>query len=223
MTTRIEMWANAPYLLEPGSDRWPAELDLIDAAPERLWARGCLHLLERGPRVAIVGTRAPSAYGEAQAARFGRELALAGVVVVSGLARGCDQAAHRAALDAGGATIAVIGSGVDRPWPEGETTERMMRAGLVLSEHAPGTPPRPHHFPLRNRLVSGLCRGVLVIEAATASGTLITARWAVDQGRKVWALPGRVDHPLARGCHKLLRDGATLVESPEEILYEVKP
>jgi DNA processing protein len=197
------------------------ELSQIECPPERLWARGRCELLARRPRVAIVGTRAPSPYGEAQAARFGRELARAGLAVVSGLARGVDQAAQRAALDAGGATIAVVGCGVDRPWPEGQLTERILREGLVLSELAPGTPPRPHHFPLRNRLISGLAEGVLVVEAAAASGSLITARWAADQGKRVWALPGHVDHPLSRGAHKLLREGAELVESPEEIAREL--
>jgi len=171
--------------------------------------------------VAIVGSRAPSPYGEAQARRFARALASAGVLVVSGLARGVDHAAHEAALDAGGATVAVLGSGVDVPWPDGPLASRMAREGLLTSEYEPGRHPRPHHFPLRNRLISGLADGVLVVEAAQASGSLITARWAADQSRAVWALPGRVDQPQARGSHRLLRDGATLVEDPEEILAEL--
>jgi len=207
--------------VEPGSPSWPSELSEIDGVPDRLWLRGRIDLLARRPRVAIVGTRGPSPYGEAQAARFGRELTRAGIVVVSGMARGIDQAAHAAALDAGGATLAVLGSAVDRPWPDGEVARRLVASGLLLSEFQPGTDPRPHHFPLRNRLISGLCVGVLVVEAAAASGSLITARWAADQGRQVWALPGRVDHPLSRGAHKLLREGAALVESPEEIVREV--
>jgi DNA processing protein len=207
--------------VERGSASWPSELSQIDAPPERLWLRGRVELLGRRPRVAIVGTRGPSPYGEAQAARFGRELARAGITIVSGMARGIDQAAHVAALDAGGATVAVLGSAVDRPWPAGEIARRMAAEALLLSEFQPGTDPRPHHFPLRNRLISGLCAGVLVVEAAAASGSLITARWAADQGRQVWALPGRVDHPLSRGAHKLLREGAALIESPEEIAREV--
>lgn len=207
--------------VEPGAPSWPAELSEIEGPPERIWLRGDVSLLARRPRVAIVGTRGPSPYGEAQAARFGRELARAGIVVVSGMARGIDQAAHAAALDAGGATIAVLGSAVDRPWPPGEIAQRLVDSGLLLSEFQPGTDPRPHHFPLRNRLISGLCAGVLVVEAAAASGSLITARWAADQGRSVWALPGRVDHPLSRGAHKLLREGASLVESPGEIVREI--
>ena len=203
------------------SPSWPALLSVIDAPPEELWARGRLELLAAEPRVAIVGTRAPTPYGAAQARRFARTLVERDVVVVSGLARGIDANAHEAALDAGGRTIAVLGSGVDRPWPDGPLTERMIAEGLLLSEHAPGEPPKKHHFPLRNRLISGLCRAVVVVEAANASGSLITARWAADQGRTVCVLPGRVDHPMARGCHRLIREGAALVEDPEEVLAEI--
>ena len=149
---------------------------------------------------------------------FVRHAVELGPKLVSGLARGIDSAAHEAALEAGGATIAVLGSGVDCPWPAGPLAERMALEGLLLSEYAPGTAPRRHHFPERNRLISGLCSAVVVIEAAAASGSLITARWAIDQGRSVHALPGRVDHPMARGCHRLLREGAWLVEDPEEVL-----
>jgi DNA processing protein len=207
--------------IEPGSPSWPVALTQIEAPPEALWARGHLEILARAPRVAIVGTRAPTPYGEAQAARFASALCRAGVAVVSGLARGIDQAAHRAALREGGATIAVLGSGVDRPWPGGEIAVALAAQGLLLSEFQPGEPPRPHHFPMRNRVISGLCSGVLVVEAAQASGSLITARWAADQGRSVWAVPGRVDHPMSRGTHRLIREGAQLVEAPEEILREL--
>jgi DNA processing protein len=137
---------------------------------------------------------------------------------VSGLARGIDGLAHRAALDAGGATLAVLGSGVDRPWPPGELAERMAREGCLLSEFPPGQAPRRHHFPWRNRIIAGLASVVVVVEAAHASGSLITARWAVDQGRAVFAIPGRVDQPMSRGCHRLLREGAELLESPADLL-----
>jgi DNA processing protein len=207
--------------LMPGSTSWPAALDRIEGPPDSLWVRGRLDVLAVTPRIAIVGTRAPTAYGRAQAERFARALAAAGVAVVSGLARGVDQAAHAAALEVGGATVAVLGSGVDRPWPACELGERIAIEGLLVSELAPEQGPRPHHFPLRNRLISGLGDGVLVVEAAQASGSLITARWAADQGRPVFALPGRVDHPMARGTHRLIREGAQLVESPEEILVEL--
>ncbi len=207
--------------IEPGGPSWPEELEEIDGPPEALWARGRLELLRVRPRVAVVGTRAPTPYGLAQAERIASVLAAAGVAVVSGLARGIDQAAHRAALDAGGATLAVLGTGVDRPWPEGPLVERMAEEGLLLSELRPGTPPRRHHFPLRNRLISGLARAVVVVEAAWASGSLITARWAADQGRTVFAVPGRVDHPMSRGTHRLLREGAALLEDPVEVLEEL--
>ncbi|HVS20175.1 MAG TPA: DNA-processing protein DprA [Planctomycetota bacterium] len=207
--------------LSPGGPSWPAALANIDAPPEALWLRGRGELLELDTWVAVVGTRSPSPYGAAQAARFARAFAAAGVGVVSGLARGVDQAAHEAVLEARGATLAVLGSGVDRPWPAGPLAERMAREGALLSEFEPGTSPRRHHFPRRNRLISGLARAVVVIEAAWASGSLITARWAADQGRAVFALPGRVDHPMARGCHRLLREGASLVEDPEEVLADL--
>jgi DNA processing protein len=207
--------------LEPGCSSWPTGLDLIDGPPGALWAAGNLEWLSQPRRVAIVGTRAPSPYGETQAERFASVLVENGVVIVSGLARGIDSAAHRAALDGGGGTIAVLGCGVDRPWPAGELAERVRSDGLLLSEFEPGTAPRRHHFPLRNRLISGLSTAVLVVEAAGASGSLITARWAADQGRDVFALPGRVDHPMCRGCHRLIREGATLIESPDELLSEL--
>jgi len=204
--------------LVPGLAPWPVELDTIEHPPPELWACGRAELLERRPRVAIVGTRSPTPYGEVQAARLSAFLARAGVVVVSGLARGIDGIAHRAALDSGGATVAVLGSGVDRPWPAGALAERMAREGCLLSEFPPGQAPRRHHFPWRNRLIAGLASVVVVVEAAHASGSLITARWAADQGRTVFAIPGRVDHPMSRGCHRLLREGAELLESPSDLL-----
>lgn len=210
-----------PLYLVPGSPHWPEELDPIPNAPHELWVRGRVEVLEARPRVAIVGSRTPTPYGSDQARRFARALARAGVTVVSGMARGIDQVAHEAALEAGGATVAVLGSGVDRPWPRGPLAERMAREALLLSEYAVGQSPRKHHFPLRNRLISGLSAAVLVVEAARRSGSLITARWAIDQGREVFALPGRVDHPMSRGCHGLLRDGARLAECPEDLLSEL--
>ncbi len=210
-----------PFRLERGASGWPTVLDTIDAPPTALWLRGDATWLARRPAVAIVGTRSPSAYGTAQAQRFAWALARAGVVIISGLARGIDAAAHEAALDAGGGTIAVLGCGVDRPWPAGPLTSRVTCEGLLVAEYPPGTSPRRHHFPRRNRLISGLSDLVLVVEAAWASGSLITARWAADQGRGVHALPGRVDHPLSRGTHRLLREGAQLVEEPCELLDEL--
>ncbi len=213
------MHPEPPLRLESQSPSYPATLLNLDAPPEQLWARGRLELAcEDRPRVAIVGTRAPTPYGVAQAERFGRALGGAGVVVVSGLARGVDQAAHRGALDAGGDTIAVLGSGLERPWPDVPLVEEIASRGLLLTEYEPQQSPRPHHFPQRNRIIAALCEGLLVVEAAEASGSLITAQWALDLGREVAALPGRVDQPMSRGGHRLLREGALLVESPGDLL-----
>lgn len=217
----MEKRAHEILKVEPGGPTWPSRLDEIEAPPESLWLRGDEGALSSSRCVAIVGSRSPTPYGLEQARLFAMSFAAAGVVVVSGLARGIDAAAHAGALDAGGETIAVLGCGVDRPWPKGEVTRRVLEEGLLLSEHSPGTDPRPHHFPLRNRLISGMSAGVVVVEAAARSGSLITARWAADQGRDVFALPGRVDQPMSRGAHKLLREGASLVEAPGEVLAEL--
>ncbi len=210
-----------PIYLSPIGPSWPQRLNQIEGPPAELWARGRLELLRSRPAVAIVGSRAPTPYGEAQARRFARALASAGLLIVSGMARGIDHAAHEGAFEVEGDTLAVLGCGVDRPWPAGPLAERLAVDGLLLSELEPGAPPRRHHFPRRNRLISGLAAAVLVIEAARASGSLITARWAADQGRDVFALPGRVDHPMSRGAHHLIREGAALVEDPEEILADL--
>ena len=207
--------------IEVGGPSWPERLTNIDCAPEELWLRGNKSLLSKIRVIAIVGSRSPTPYGLEQARLFAGTFAAAGVVVISGLARGIDAAAHIAALDAGGETIAVLGSSVDKPWPAGEVAARVLKEGLLLSEHPLGTDPRPHHFPLRNRLISGLSDAVVVIEAAARSGSLITAHWAADQGRDVFALPGRVDQPMSRGTHKLIREGASLVEDPRELLVEL--
>ncbi len=211
-----------PVHLDPREPDWPAEFEHLDRPPPELWLRGRRELLaSEAPtprRLAIVGTRAPTPYGLEQAAHFAGTLARFGVTIVSGLARGVDTAAHRACLEAGGATLAVLGSGVDRPWPASGVAERLAREGLMLSEHPPGTPPRRHHFPQRNRLIAALAPAVLVVEAAYRSGSLITAQWAADLGRDVFAIPGPVDLPGHRGCHRLIRQGALLVESPYQVL-----
>ena len=204
--------------IHPGAPDWPLELDPVQPPPAKLWLRGDPDLLRRRPRVAIVGSRAPTPYGQAQARRFALALAESGVAVVSGLARGIDGRAHEAALDAGGVTLGVLACGLDAPWPPGPLAERMLGEGLLLSEHGPGVRPRKGYFPMRNRLISALADAVLVIEAAHASGSLITAHWAAEQGREVFVLPGRVDHPMARGCHRLIREGCRLVEDPGEVL-----
>lgn len=213
---------NIPRHIDADSSSWPAALTAIDSPPRQLWLRGKYEALCNPRRIAIVGTRSPTPYGRAQAERFAAAFAEAGLTVVSGLARGIDQAAHAGALDAGGDTVAVLGSGVDCHWPRGDIADRVLDGGLFISEYPPGMEPRRHHFPMRNRLISGLCQGVLVIEAARVSGSLITCRWALDQGREVFALPGRVDQPMAGGCHRLLKEGAALVEHPREVLDELE-
>lgn len=210
-----------PLHISKGGPSWPRGLVHIPSPPDELWALGNADLLGARPCIAIVGTRSPSEYGRAQALRFGERLARAGMCVISGLARGIDSAAHEGALAAGGATIAVLGSAVDQPWPRGPLTDQVAREGLLLSEYPPGTGVRRHHFPMRNRLISGLSDAVLVVEAAHASGSLITAHWAADQGRDVFVVPGRVDHPMARGCLRLVREGATPVGSPEQLLEDL--
>jgi len=173
--------------------------------------------------VAVVGSRRPTATGQALARRFAGELAAAGFPVVSGLAAGIDGAAHAGALAAGGPTLAVVGNGLDRVYPRSHhgLARAVTERGLLLSEYPPGTPPARHHFPRRNRIIAGLVLGVLVVEAAPRSGSLITARLAAEAGREVFAVPGSVLNPLAQGCHALIRDGARLVEGIADLLEEL--
>ena len=201
---------------------YPVALTTIIDPPSVLWTRGSLDVLRR-PSVAIVGARAASPYGLSVAARLAADLAAAGLVVVSGMARGVDSAAHRGALDASGATVAVLGSGVDVIYPpeHAALAESIAASGLLVSELVPGTPPLPQFFPLRNRIISGLSRAVVVIEAGERSGSLITARMALEQGRDVLAVPGNVLSGRNRGAHGLLRDGAKIVESADDILEEL--
>ena len=208
-------------ILTRGAPHWPDGFASIDVEPARLWLRGRAEILQRPRRVAIVGSRAPTPYGTTQARLFGHRLAVRGIVVVSGLARGVDAAAHEGALESGGHTIAVLGCGVDRPWPAGPLAGRVAQEGLMMSEYAPGVAPRRHHFPMRNRIIAALADAVLVVEAAHASGSLITARWAADQGQSVFALPGRVDHPMARGTLRLMREGATPIDSAEMLIEDL--
>jgi DNA processing protein len=172
------------------------------------------------PQIAIVGSRSATAAGRETAFEFGAALAAAGLAITSGLALGIDAAAHRGALDAGGITIAVCGTGLDRVYPAEHAALAASIAvrGALVSEFTPGTPPLAVNFPQRNRLMSALSRGVLVIEAAARSGSLITARLAGDQGRDVLAIPGSIHNALARGCHRLIKEGAALVETPDDVL-----
>ncbi|KRG37409.1 DNA processing protein DprA [Stenotrophomonas panacihumi] len=178
------------------------------------------------PGVAIVGSRRPSAGGRDHAGVFAEALAQAGLAVVSGLAAGIDAAAHEAALGhAAGLTLAILGTGPDVPYPARHAAlqARMAREGAVASEYPPGTPARAGQFPSRNRIVAGLTLGTLVVEAAHRSGALITARLAGEAGREVFAIPGSIHNPMARGCHRLIRDGATLVESADDVLAVLGP
>ena len=202
--------------------RYPAALAAIVDPPPVLWTRGEVGALD-ATLVAIVGSRAASPYALAVATSLGTDLASRGVVVVSGLARGVDSAAHRGALDADGVTIAVLGSGTDVIYPpeHASLADDISRRGLVVSELIPGTPPLAHFFPLRNRIISGLSRAVVVIEAGDKSGSLITARCALEQGRDVLAVPGNVLSGRNRGAHALLKDGAKIVESADDILEEL--
>ncbi|MFT4648921.1 MAG: DNA processing protein [Glaciecola sp.] len=210
-----------PLHLTPQSPSWPDRLRGIPNPPGEIWLRGCSDLLTKNPCIAIVGSRSASGYGLDQAARFADALARAGFVIISGMARGVDQAAHAGALAAGGATIAVLGNGVQDPWPRWSGLNDLITRGLLLSEFPPGQSPRRHHFPLRNRLIAALADAVLVVEAAHASGSLITAHWALDMGREVFALPGRVDHAMATGTLRLLREGARAVGSPAQLLSDL--
>ncbi|MEQ8766756.1 MAG: DNA-processing protein DprA [Planctomycetota bacterium] len=206
-------------VLTSGTPGFPRELELMPEAPPVLFARGEVPgpLL---PKIAIVGARRCSAYGRRQARRLAAALARRGFVVTSGLARGIDITAQVAALEAGSSVIAVLGSGLDVAYPPEhiEWIDRIAEQGAVLSEYPPGTPPRPENFPFRNRIISGLSLGVIVVEASLRSGSLITARYALEQGREVFAVPGPVDSPVSCGPHSLLRDGAKLVEEIEDVL-----
>jgi DNA processing protein len=201
---------------------YPPALAQVADAPVVLWVSGDVAALD-GRLVAVVGSRAASPYGLEAAGRLGEDLSRAGVTVVSGLARGCDAAAHRGALAAGGRTVAVLGCGPDVCYPaeHADLLRAVRQSGAVVSEYPPGTPPRPGHFPLRNRIISGLCRGVVVVEASDRSGSLLTAGCALDQGREVMAVPGTVFGQRHRGSHALLRDGARLVETADDVLEEL--
>ena len=202
-------------------DQLPPLLAAIHDPPSGLFlrGRGDAELLGR-PAVAVVGARSCSGYGASVARLLGRELAAAGLVVVSGLARGVDGEAHRGALDAGGMTVAVLGCGIDRDYPAAhhELAERIAQRGLVVSEYAPGVDPAPWRFPARNRLVAGLCAATVVVEARERSGALITADLALEEGREVFAVPGEITSSLSAGSNGLLRLGATPMTRAGDVL-----
>ena len=207
-----------------GFEQYPISLETIVDPPMVLWFQGRLEAFER-PAVAIVGSRAATAYARDVSARLGTDLAERGVTVVSGLARGVDVAAHTGALHstADTCTVAVLGSGIDVMYPaeHAEIADAIVGRGAIVSEFPPGTSPRPEHFPRRNRIISGLSWAVVVVEASDRSGALITADYALDQGREVLAVPGNVLTGRNRGAHGLLRDGAKIVEDADDILEEL--
>lgn len=208
-------WADSDY---------PPLLREIADPPIVLYVHGYRDAISR-PQLAVVGSRNPTPLGIENAAAFARALAEAGLTITSGLALGIDGAAHRGALEAGGSTVAVAGTGLDRVYParHRNLAHAIVAHGALVSEFPIGTPARAGNFPVRNRIISGMSVGVLVVEAALQSGSLITARLAAEQGREVFALPGSIHSPLARGCHALIRDGAKLVETAVHVLEEIGP
>lgn len=217
-------WCQGPRrgLITWNDARFPQRLREIASCPAALFYRGDPDLLLL-PQLAVVGSRNATPQGLETALGFGAELARRGLTITSGLALGVDGAAHRGALSADGHTIAVCATGLDRVYPSRHKAlaSEIDRLGLLVSEFAPGTTPRPDHFPRRNRVIAGLSLGVLVVEAASESGSLITARLAAEQGREVFAIPGSIHNIMARGCHRLIRQGAKLVESVDDILEEI--
>jgi DNA processing protein len=204
-------------------EEYPALLREIPDPPLYLVARG--ERLENVPAIAIVGARHATPYGVEVATRLAEDLAYAGVTIVSGLARGIDGAAHAGALRGGGHTVAVLGSGIDVIYPaeHAALAEAVARAGTLVSELPPGTPPLAEHFPQRNRIIAGMTHGTIVVEAADRSGSHITARLALDRGREVFAVPGRIDSPLSAGPHRLIQEGAKLVGDVDDVLAEIAP
>lgn len=228
--TNSQLELTLQWLQGPGN----AVLTLADAAyppllleiadpPLLLYVRGRVELLSR-PGVAIIGSRNASAQGMQNAAAFAQALSTAGLTIISGLALGIDTHAHEGGLRGAGATVAVIGTGADLVYPRRnlDLAQRIAEQGCIVSEYALGLPAMPGNFPRRNRLISGLARGVLVVEAAAQSGSLITARLAGEQGRDVYALPGSIHATLAKGCHALIKQGAKLVESADDVLQELQ-
>ncbi len=221
------------HWLAGGSNRHVLSLDDPHFAPELLqtadpplllYVLGQIETLQHPQRLAIVGSRNPTPQGEQNARQFAQALGEAGVCVVSGLALGVDGAAHEGALAGGAPTLAVVGTGLDRVYPKRHLAlaHQIAEQGALISEYALGTPPLPANFPRRNRLIAGLSQGTLVVEAALHSGSLITARLAAEQGREVFAIPGSIHAPQSRGCHALIRQGAKLVESAQDILEDLR-
>lgn len=223
----LETWLQGGenrHVLTLGDPRYPAELLQTQDPPLLLYVLGRLDALQHPLRLAVVGSRNPTPQGALNARQFAHALGQSGACIVSGLALGVDGAAHEGALEAGAMTIAVVGTGLDRVYPSRhrDLAHRIAVQGALVSEYPLGTPPLSPNFPRRNRIISGLSQGTLVVEAALQSGSLITARQAAEQGREVFAIPGSIHSPQARGCHALIRQGAKLVESAQDILEELR-
>lgn len=217
-------WLESPghALVALGDPEYPRLLLETPDPPAVLYCHGRIDLLNQ-PALAVVGSRNATSQGTSNAEQFSRSFSESGLTIVSGLAQGIDAAAHRGGLAGPGSTIAVLGTGVDNPYPASNArlAAEIAERGLLVSEFALGTKPLAFNFPKRNRVISGLARGCLVVEAALASGSLITARSAAEQGRDVFAVPGSIHSPLAKGCHALIKTGAKLVESAEDVLSEL--
>lgn len=212
------------HILVPEDALYPKQLHDVKAAPPVLFVAGNPELLNE-PQLAMVGSRTPTHYGKDNAQAFAQYLAKHGITVTSGLALGIDAVSHQGALDAGGHTIAVIATGLDIMYPAKNRSlaERIVEQGVIVSEFPIGVKPQAQNFPRRNRIISGLSLGTLVVEAALQSGSLVTAQHALEQGREVFAIPGSIHSPLAHGCHRLIRQGAKLVETAADILEELAP
>ncbi|MBI2083667.1 MAG: DNA-protecting protein DprA [Deltaproteobacteria bacterium] len=210
--------------LELSNPDYPKILHSIENPPPELWVEGDLALFNQGTKIALVGSREPTVYGKKTAFRIAKELAERGVIVVSGLAYGIDTEAHRGALAGGGKTIAVLGCGINFPYPQKNLglKQEIIRSGIVISEWPPETPSADWTFPQRNRIISGLSSAVVVVEAAERSGALITAEWALSQGREVFAVPGNIDSPVSAGTNRLIQNGATPLLSTEDLFQELK-
>lgn len=224
---RWRRWLAGPNrgLVTFGSALYPKRLAELETAPLALWVEGPDHALLSAPQLAMVGSRNPTTSGRETAEQFAKYLSARGLTITSGLAAGIDGASHRGALPELGGTIAVLGSGPDVIFPRAHErlAAEIVARGLLVSEFAPGVGPQKFFFPLRNRVIAGLAVGTLVVEATRRSGSLITARWANEFGREVFAIPGSIHNPLARGCHLLIRQGAKLVEEAADILVELAP
>lgn len=222
----LQWWRGGPqrHVLTLADAEYPAHLLHTPDPPLLLYVHGRLDLLAQ-PSIAIVGSRNATAQGMDNARAFATHLSREGWCIVSGLAQGIDRAAHEGGLGGSGSTVAVVGSGLDIVYPSRHRAlaHSIGEAGAVISEFAPGTPPISSNFPMRNRIIAGLSRGTLVVEAAVQSGSLITARVASECGREVFAVPGSIHSPLSRGCHALIRQGAKLVESAQDIVEELGP